>query len=81
MQQLYPTSKKSEHWTIESRKSFSVSTFKQIINARAKVRSPQANYLEHHGTFPGELRQFGAERKKRGREKRGRNEGEQETLT
>lgn len=47
-------------------KSSSVPTFKPIINAGAKVRSPQTNYLKHYGTFPGGLRHFGEERKKEG---------------
>ena len=45
------------------------STFKPIINARAKVRSPHANYLKHQGASPGGLRHFGEE--SRGRERTG----------
>ena len=63
---------------MEGEKSLTASTFTPIINAGAKVRSPWANYLKHHGAFPGGLRHFGEERKKR---RRGRSGGEQETLT
>lgn len=59
---------------MESKESFSVSTYKPFMNARAEVRSPQTNYLKHHSTSPGGLRHFGEERKKeREGEGRGRN--------
>lgn len=57
----------TQHWIMESKKSFSVSAFKPIINAGAKVRSPQTNYLKHYATFATMTKE---RKEKRGRGKR-----------
>ncbi|KAK5874958.1 hypothetical protein CesoFtcFv8_027496 [Champsocephalus esox] len=50
-----------EKLTLDNGKQEERSTFKAIINARAKVRSPQVNYLKHHGAAPGGLRHLAEE--------------------